>query len=95
MDLATLLEQPEMTIVDVRTPGEFHAGHVPGSVNIPMQEVVQRLDELKAMGRPLVLCCLSGNRSGQVQAFLQGQGMEGTYNGGPWTEVANALADRA
>lgn len=56
-----------------------------------MQEVMQRMDELRAMSRPIVLCCLSGNRSGQVQAFLESQGCEETYNGGPWTTVASAL----
>lgn len=56
-----------------------------------MQEVVQRMDELRAMSRPIILCCLSGNRSGQVQAYLESQGFEGTYNGGPWTTVAKAL----
>ena len=53
------------TIVDVRTPGEFMGGHVVGSINIPLQEIEQRIDELTALKQPLVLCCASGGRSGK------------------------------
>lgn len=74
-------------IVDVRTPLEFAGGHVPGSINIPMQEVVQRLDEIKKLRQPILLCCASGNRSGQVAAYLNGIGVS-CENGGCWMEVA-------
>jgi len=73
--------------VDVRSPGEFHMGHVPGSINVPLQEVPARLDELKALGRPIVLCCASGNRSGQAERFLRQQGWTNVYNGGSWADV--------
>ncbi len=78
------------TIVDVRTPGEFAGGHVDGSVNIPMQEFVNRIEEVNAMERPLILCCASGNRSGQVTSYMNAQGDKEVYNGGGWLEV-NAL----
>lgn len=74
------------TIVDVRTPEEFRGGNVAGSVNIPLQEIPQRLDELKNMNTPLVLCCASGNRSGQAQRYLSAQGIE-CANGGSWMDV--------
>jgi rhodanese-related sulfurtransferase len=77
-------------IVDVRTPGEFAGGHVDGSVNIPMQEFVNRIEEVNAMERPLILCCASGNRSGQVTSYMNAQGDNDVYNGGGWLEV-NAL----
>ena len=37
--------------------------------------------------QPLVLCCLSGNRSGQATGFLQAQGCDQVYNGGAWEMV--------
>lgn len=73
-------------IIDVRSPMEFMSGHVEGSINIPLHEVPSRIQELKAMGSPLVLCCASGNRSGQASYFLQQQGIE-CINAGSWTEV--------
>ncbi|MBL7848877.1 MAG: rhodanese-like domain-containing protein [Cyclobacteriaceae bacterium] len=74
------------TIVDVRTPGEFAGGHVPGSINIPLHQVVERLDEIKQLQQPIILCCASGNRSGQATHFLRAQGVE-CENGGSWTAV--------
>ena len=80
------MNNKKIAVVDVRTPQEFVGGSVPGSVNIPMQEVVHRIDEIKAMEQPLVLCCASGNRSGQAQHFLSQHGVE-CYNGGSWLNV--------
>lgn len=74
------------TIVDVRTHGEFMGGNVAGSINIPLQEIQQRLDELKSLPQPIILCCASGGRSGQATAFLQQQGID-CVNGGSWMDV--------
>ena len=74
------------TIIDVRTPAEYAGGHVAGSINIPLQEVPSRLDEIKAMAQPLILCCASGARSGQATVYLRNQGID-CENGGGWMEV--------
>jgi len=76
----------KVTIVDVRTPGEFMGGHVAGSINIPLNEIPQRVNELKSMKQPIVLCCASGGRSGQATAFLQQHGIN-CENGGSWLDV--------
>lgn len=73
-------------IIDVRSQVEFSAGHVPGSVNIPLNEILPRLGEIKNMRQPLVLCCASGNRSGQAQYMLQANGVE-CKNGGSWIDL--------
>lgn len=82
---AEQLKRGNATIVDVRTAAEFTGGHVQGSMNIPLQEVPQRVEELRRMEN-LILCCASGNRSGQAARFLQSRGIE-CINGGSWTEV--------
>jgi rhodanese-related sulfurtransferase len=74
------------TIIDVRTPAEFMGGNVAGSINIPLQEIRNRLDEIKEMQKPLMLCCASGNRSGQAAAYLKGEGIA-CENGGSWMDV--------
>ena len=76
----------KLTVVDVRTAGEFMGGHVAGSINIPLQEIQERLDEIKALPQPIVLCCASGNRSGQATYFLKQQGID-CSNGGSWLDV--------
>ena len=76
------------TIIDVRSPGEFMGGHVAGSINIPLQELPVRLDEIKEMEQPIVLCCASGMRSGNATAFLRQNGVN-CENGGSWLDVNN------
>jgi rhodanese-related sulfurtransferase len=61
-------------------------GHVADSINIPLQTIPERIEELKELTMPLVLCCASGNRSGQAQHFLSQHGVD-CYNGGSWLDV--------
>ena len=74
------------TIVDVRTYSEFSGGNVAGSINIPLNEIPMRIEQLKAMKAPLILCCASGMRSGQAQNYLSQNKIE-CYNGGSWLDV--------
>lgn len=85
MSIKEKINHAETTIVDVRTPGEFVGGHIAGSVNIPLNEVVSRIDELMKM-QPMVLCCASGGRSGQAADYLTEQGLD-VVNGGGWKIV--------
>jgi len=74
------------TIVDVRTPGEYAGGNAPGSINIPLHQVPDRLSEFRTMPQPIVLCCASGSRSGQATHWLRAQGVD-CENGGSWLSV--------
>ncbi len=73
-------------IVDVRSPQEFKSGHVKGSVNIPLDRIRAEVATLKKAGKPIILCCASGMRSGSATSILESEGLE-AYNGGPWTSV--------
>lgn len=86
MKIEKIIQEKSCTIVDVRSRAEFMGGHVAGSVNIPLNEIPDRIEELKLMKQPLVLCCASGNRSGQAERFLSQLNME-CYNGGSWLDV--------
>lgn len=86
MNITDLIISGKADIIDVRSPEEFMGGHAEGSVNIPLQEIAERLDEIKALGKPVVLCCASGNRSGMAKNYLSQQGIE-CYNGGSWLDV--------
>ena len=69
-------------LIDVRTPMEFNMGHAEGSINLPLDEVVDRIDEIKKFTAPTFVCA-SGARSGSVVDYLVGQGFE-CENGGSW-----------
>ena len=86
MNIQELINDTATTIVDVRTEIEFEEGNVEGSINIPLHNIIEKVEELKAM-QPLVLCCLSGGRSGQATAFLHAQGCDDVHNGGGWEFV--------
>lgn len=67
-------------LVDVRTPEEFAMGSVKGAVNIPLDEVENRINEFK--GKPSVIVfCRSGNRSGQAKSILEANGITNVTNG--------------
>ena len=80
-----LIRSGKATIVDVRTRAEFAAGHAKDSINIPLQELPQRVEELRKMDN-LVLCCASGNRSAQATEFLKNRGIS-CENAGSWLDV--------
>lgn len=61
-------------LVDVRTAGEFIAGHIEGARNIPLAELPDRLLELQPHGRPVVVYCQSGLRSARAARILRKAG---------------------
>lgn len=83
------MSNKKVTVIDVRSYIEFMGGHVANSINIPLYELPQRFEEIKAIKTPIVLCCASGNRNAQATNFLKDLGIECT-NGGSWLKV-NAL----
>ena len=80
----------KVALIDVRTPLEFNSGNVVGSMNIPMNEVVKRLDEIKQL-EPMIVFCKSGVRSQKVVDFLKQNGVVEVENGGGWLEVNASL----
>ncbi|MCB0376582.1 MAG: rhodanese-like domain-containing protein, partial [Sinomicrobium sp.] len=87
MDLQSIIKQPNTTLIDVREPFEFAEGYADGAINIPLQSVPKRLEELRSLKGPIVLYCRSGNRSGMAVNFLKAQGFTDVYNGGSLAAV--------
>lgn len=67
-------------LLDVRTPEEFAAGHLPEAINIPVRELAGRQDEIGPTTRPVVLYCRSGTRSGLAARALRKAGFSEVYN---------------
>jgi rhodanese-related sulfurtransferase len=72
-DLRNLL--PGVTLVDVREPEEFVAGHVPGAINIPQADLAARLEDLP-QDQPVFVICHAGYRSLRASQFLRQVGFE-------------------
>ena len=63
------------TVIDVREPGEYVGGHVPGAVLVPMGQLPSRTSELDR-SRPVYVICASGNRSGAMTDYLRRAGFD-------------------
>jgi len=70
-------------LIDVRSPGEFAAGHIDGARNIPVGEVGGRAAEVGPLERPVVVYCASGTRSAMARRALRSAGFKEVYNLGP------------
>ncbi|NMO13659.1 rhodanese-like domain-containing protein [Pyxidicoccus fallax] len=70
-------------LVDVRTPEEFAAGHLPGALNIPVDELPRRFSELGSPDKPLIVYCRSGARSSRAERLLKERGFQDVFNLGP------------
>ena len=77
-DADTLTRDGSVTLLDVRTAGEFARGHIDGFVNIPVDELRERLGELDR-GKPVYVICQSGLRSYIACRILAGNGFD-CYN---------------
>ena len=77
-DLASLPHDGSVTLLDARTAGEYRRGHIDGFVNIPVDELRDRLGEIEA-GKPVYVICQSGLRSYIACRILAGNGFD-CYN---------------
>lgn len=75
-------------LVDVRSPAEFSGGSAKGAVNIPLDQVSQKIDKFKGKDQ-IVVFCRSGARSGQAKSILESNGFKNVINGGTWNNVAS------
>ncbi|WP_348683802.1 rhodanese-like domain-containing protein [Acidovorax soli] len=92
MELNPFPQPAHCLVVDVRSPGEFAAGHVDGAINLPLDRLgADCAQALPDKSTPLVLCCLSGTRSGMATQWLRQQGYEQVLNGGSVGSVSLQL----
>ncbi len=73
-------------IVDVRSAAEFASASNPKSLNIPLDQLPQRISELPK-DKPIILCCASGARSGMALGILKAKGFQTVLNAGAWTNT--------
>ena len=77
--LAAYLQTARPLLIDVREPWEFDICRIDGSVNIPMGEIMQQLDQIDTADETVVICH-HGIRSRQVIHFLEQQSVDNLIN---------------
>ena len=89
-----LLERKDALLLDVRTEGEYQNGHIPGTVNIPLDELRERLSELDR-GKKLYVNCQSGLRSYLACRILSQNGFSCKNLAGGYRFYEYVMSDRA
>lgn len=77
-------------IIDVRTPQEYASGHIEGAVNIPVNNIETKINELKEMGKPIITYCAAGVRSARAARALKANGFD-VYDGGGMKDLQKEL----
>lgn len=83
----------KVLLLDVRTLEEFAAGHIPGAVLLPYDELAAKFREADK-GRPIVVYCRSGRRSAIARTTLLGMGYTNVSDFGAYTKWSGKLATR-
>jgi glyoxylase-like metal-dependent hydrolase (beta-lactamase superfamily II)/rhodanese-related sulfurtransferase len=74
-----IAEGTDLQVVDVRRPGEYEGGHVPGAINLTLAHLEQEISNLKS-NRPTAVICASGYRSSAATSLLERQGFSEAFN---------------
>ena len=73
-------------IIDVRPPYLYDQGKIPGSLNIPIEQIEKNAGYIKGLGKPVVFCG-NGSDSATARRILHQYGLKEVYNGGSWQRV--------
>ena len=82
-----MLQVPQATIIDVRSPMEYASGHVDGAVNIPVDEIAHEVDQLNSLTPPYILYCRSGASSSMAAHYMTQAGFKEVYNAGGLADI--------
>ncbi len=78
-DFKTLSREKSITLIDIRDPQSFAAGHIEDAIHISDQNVADFIAQAD-LDKPLVVCCYHGNSSQGAADYFHHQGFEETYS---------------
>ena len=84
-------ENLNLLIVDVRTPQEYQASNIEGSINIEWQDILDASNLVKTKKDNIILYCRSGNRSGKALKILEENGYTNVINAGSINNASKIL----
>ncbi len=67
-------------VIDVRAPEQYDGGHIINAVNVPLDELEGRYDDLKKRDKPIVTCCATGMTGARAARKLRAAGFEQVFN---------------
>ena len=92
---ASLAASAEQYLIDVRSPEEFAEAHADGAINIPVDEVSQKISDItQDHDADIYVYCRSGRRAGVAQQVLNGMGYHHVTNLGTLAD-AEAFVEKS
>ncbi|SHM13567.1 rhodanese-like domain-containing protein [Chryseobacterium polytrichastri] len=79
-----MINNPDVTLVDVRTPEQFAGGSADNAINVPLAEIINNPTALK--GKKVVVFCNKGIQADEAVTILKKNGVE-VYDGTSWRNV--------
>ncbi|MGI6177838.1 MAG: rhodanese-like domain-containing protein [Eubacterium sp.] len=67
-------------LLDVRTSDEYRRGHIPGSINVPLQHIARVKTRINDLNKPVFVHCLSGSRSRSAVSMMKSMGYTNVKN---------------
>lgn len=74
-------------ILDLRTAYEYDQGHIPRSLNIPIDRIRANIERVRELKKPVILCCSNGIHCLEAAEILRKAGISRVINGGSWQSV--------
>lgn len=82
-------------LIDVRSRSEYSSGHLPGAMNLPLDQLEAELPRrVPSKDQPLLLHCQSGMRSGTAKRKLAGMGYRNVFNLGSYSRAEQVVRNR-
>jgi rhodanese-related sulfurtransferase len=78
-------------IIDLRTAYEYDQGHIPRSLNIPVDRIRANIDRIRDLKKPVILCCSNGTHCLEASEILHKAGIPRVINGGSWQSVLRKM----
>jgi phage shock protein E len=79
-------------IIDLRTAYEYDQGHIPDSINIPVDRIKANIERIKTFRKPIILCCSTGDHCWEAANILRNAGVQSVINGGNWQSLLRKVS---
>ncbi len=86
VDMRSVVNSPEVTLIDVRVPEQYAEGSADNTVNIPLKDLESQVENLKSKDK-IVVFCNTGKQAASAKELLNKRGIKNVYSGTSWKNV--------
>ncbi|HEV3414408.1 MAG TPA: rhodanese-like domain-containing protein [Puia sp.] len=86
--------QQGAVVIDLRTAYEYDQGHIPRSLNIPVDRIKANIDRIRDLRKPVILCSGPSGGAWEAMDVLRNAGLTHVINGGNWQSLFRKMQQR-